>query len=193
MDNTGLIEEYKSLREEILKRQDTRTTILGFTVTAIGTVIGLSLQGSIPQSRDIDYFAFALISFALLLIIAALLLTIQHTQQIDTIAGYIKKFIEPNAGIHWESYYGRYRNLKRSNPKTGGTPLGTSKPLALYYGALSIAVYTVGFGVGLNHHLLPLILISVLAMGSLSCSYDLYSRKTRGWRINWEAMDKPDS
>lgn len=139
-------------------------------------------------------FALALICFALLMNIAAILLTIQHTQQIDTIAGFIKKFIEPNVpGIQWESYYGRYRDLRRAHPRVGGVPLGTSKPLALYYGSLTIAVYTVSFAAGLQHHLFPIILITILAIGSLSDSFDLYYRKTKGWRVNWEALDKPNS
>jgi len=182
------IEEYKSLRQEIMSRQNARLLILGFTIAAIGTILGLTLQEEI--SLGLNYYAFALITFAIVIVIAALILTIHHTQQIEVIAAYIRKFIEPKViGLDWETNWIHYRESKRSNPKAGGLPLGTSKPLALYYAFLTISAYSVTFVIGLYHHRIALILVSILALCSLAFSYDLYKRKTKGWRINWDVLD----
>jgi len=192
-DQTGLIEEYKSLREEIMRRQDARLLVLGFTVTGIGTVIGLTLGSNSVAVQGLNYYALALISFALVMLITALLMTIHHSQQIDVIAAYIRKYIEKSvSNIQWESRWTHYRESRRSNPKAGGLPLGTSKPLALYYGFLTIAVYSVSFVTGLHNYWPALTIVSVLAIISLVCSFDLYTRRTRGWKTNWDAVDKPN-
>lgn len=182
------IEEYKSLRQEIMSRQNARLLIMGFTIAAIGTILGLTLQEGI--SLDLNYYAFALITFAIVIVIAALVLTIHHTQQIDVISAYIRKFIEPKVmGLGWETHWTRYRESKQSDPKTGGLPLGTSKPLALYYAFLTISVYSVAFVIGFYRHWVALTLVSILALCSIVCSYDLYKRKTKGWRIDWDVLD----
>lgn len=188
---TGLVEEYKSLREEIMRRQDARLFVLGFTVTGIGTVMGLTLNGNSLTTQGLNYFALALLSFALVMLIAALLLTIDHTQQIDVISAYISIFIEPNVkGIHWESRWADYRRNQRLNPKSNGLPLGTSKPLAMYYACLTLAVYFVSFVTGLEHYWPAISLLSALVVFSLTCSLDLYRRKTRGWKLTWDQVAK---
>ena len=184
------IEEYRSLRQEIMNRQNARFLILGFTIAAIGTILGATLREEIFPGQQLNYYTFALISFALIIVIAASVLTIHHTQQIEVISAYIRKFIEPKVvGLGWESRWTRYREAKRSNPKAGGLPLGTSKPLAVYYALLTISIYLVTFVIGLYHHWFALIFVSILAVCSLTCSYDLYKRKTKGWRINWDVVD----
>jgi hypothetical protein len=191
-DQGHLIEEYKLLREEIMRRQYARLVVLGFTVAGIGTVIGLTLGNNSVAVQGLNYYALALISFALAMLTAALLLTIHHTQQIDIISAYIRKYIEPKvSGIQWESRWTRYRESMHSNPKACGLPLGTSKPLAFYYGFLTAAVYSVSFVTGLHNYLPALTVVSILAIISLACSFDLYKRKTKGWKINWDVIDKP--
>lgn len=187
------IEEYKSLRQEIMSRQNARRLILGFTITAIGSIIGFVLQGEIALEYDLDYYAFSLIIFAIVIIIAALILTIHHTQQIDVIGAYIRKFIKPKMpGLNWQTYWFRYRELRRSSPKTAGLPLGTSKPLSLYYAFLTLSTYSIMFIKGLHNHLVALILLSMIVLCSFACSYDLYKRKTRGWKINWDALENQE-
>lgn len=189
----ALIEEYKSLREELMRRQNARQLILGVTIIAIGSMLGLILREGAFLEQDLkqgtDCYIFALITFAILIIIAALVLTIQHTQQIDTIGAYIRKFIEPKTEFGWETRWMRYRELKKANPKAGGLPLGTSKPLAVYYGLLTISIYLATFVTGLCSNRLFFIYISILTVFSLICSYDLYKRKTKGWKINWDMLD----
>jgi len=140
----GYIEEYKSLREEVLKRQDARNNTLGLTVTAIGTIVALSL--GIGRSAEFSGFVSALIILSYILVIAAVIFTIHQTQQIDNISAFIRIFIEPNVeGIGWETIWTELR--KRKGPegneqnKKVKLPLGTSKYLAAYYVFITIGLF----------------------------------------------------
>jgi hypothetical protein len=189
-DQAGLLEEYKTLREEIMRRQDARILILGFTVTGIGTVIGVILGNNPGAVQGLDYYALALVSFALVMLITALLITINHTQQIDVISAYIIKYIESKVdSIQWETRWNRYRISRRSNPKAKGLPLGASMPLAFYYGFLTVAVYSISFVKGLYNYWLVFLIVSSMTMVSLFYSFDLYKRITKGWKINWDIAD----
>lgn len=63
----AFIEEYKSLREKIMKRQDVRLTIFGSSVTGTGTVIGLALRDSSLSVQVVNFQAFALICLTLVI------------------------------------------------------------------------------------------------------------------------------
>jgi hypothetical protein len=170
-----------------MKRQEARLAILGFTVAAVGTVIGLILNKS--SNNNDFYFNFALTISALALVITSLFLTVHHTQQIDIISSYIRKYIEPNVcGILWETRWTKYREILKSTPKSIGLPLGTSKPLAFYYGFLTLSIYTVSFVTKIYCYWFTIGLISLLVFVSLACSVDLYWRITKGWKINWEKI-----
>ncbi len=185
----GLIEEYRSLRDEILRRQNARVLVLGFTLTAIGAVIGLSLGGKVPATQ-LPTFVFALSLFGLVLLLAALLFTIQNTQQIDIIASYISTFIEPEIdGIQWECKWRAYREIRALTPKLGRMPLGTSKPLAVYYGVLTATMCAVPIVVGVRDHFIAYVFIFLLALPCLLCSANLYLRFTAGWKVNWAILD----
>ncbi len=193
MDNNkdGVLEEYKSLRNEIMRRQDARLLVLGFTVTGVGTLMGLTLGGGQIRAQEMNYYAFGLIGFGLVMVMAALVLTIHQTQSIDPISAYIRRFIEPNlTGIRWESRWTRYREIHRSKICSGGLPLGASKPVSLYYGFLALGAYLISFVTGLQNHLLALLVLSLLTVVCLGCSGDLYLRKTRGWKINWDNINE---
>ena len=187
-----LIEEYKSLRDEILKRESTRYIVLAFTITAVGTVIGTTLADRSASAQGTDYRTFALTAFALLLIIAALMLTRCLTQQMDLISGYIRTFIEEEMkGFRWESLLLRYRQMKRRKGSEHSLPMGTSKPLTYYYVILTLLVYGLALAAGLHRCWYAIGLLSVLAAGSCWYAYDLYFRKTKGWKIDWSDMKEP--
>lgn len=189
-DENSVVEEYKSLRQEIMKRQSARQVVLGFTVTGIGAVIRATLGHDLAPPQGFHWYALALVSFALMIIIAALLLTIHHTQQIDVISGYIRRFIEPNVkGLRWESRWTRYRESVRSRRKGSSLPLGTSKPLALFYGSLIVGTFSLCFVTGLHHSFAALCWLVGLMLFSLSLSANLYLRRTKSWKINWEKID----
>ena len=187
----ALLEEYKSLREEVLKRQDARLYILGFTLAAIGTIIGFALNEKDITRFEFDGYILALVTLALIILNAALILTIQYTQQIDIISSYIRKYIESKiTEIGWETRWTHYRNLKKCNPKSAGLPLGTSKPLALFYALLTASVYYIASISKVNKFQIAFAIVSVLAIFSFFFSYDLYMRKTKGWKINWDLLDE---
>lgn len=182
------IEEYKSLRQEIMSRQNARLLILGFTVTVIGTILGLTLREEISFRQNFNHYAFALIAFAIAVIITALVLTIHHTQQIDVISGYIRRFIEPNVeGLCWETRWTRYRESMRSK-RSSALPLGTSKPLAVFYGVLTIGTFLLSLVIGLRWFPDRALLFGLMLL-SLSGSADLYLRRTKGWKIDWKVVD----
>jgi len=185
----SLLEEYKMLRTEILKKQDARLQIFGVTMAAIGVVLGLILREPVSVERELNWYTLALISFALIILNAALILTIHYTQQIQLISTYLQKFIEPKIGIKWETRWTRYRKLKKSSSKLAGLPLGTSKPLAFFYALMTSAVYSLTFVTNLYIYPLALVLVSVIAIFSFAFSYDLYHQKSKGWRINWDILD----
>lgn len=190
-DETSIVEEYKSLRQEIMKRQSARQVVLGFTVTGVGAVIKATLGHDLTPLQGFHWYALALISFALVIIIAALLLTIHHTQQIDVISGYIRKFIEPNVkGLRWESRWTRYRESVRSRRKGSSLPLGTSKPLALFYSCLIVGIFSLCFVTGLHRSLAALCWLVGLMLFSLSLSANLYLRRTKGWKTKWDEVEK---
>jgi len=117
----SLLEEYKMLRTEILKKQDARLQIFGVTMAAIGVVLGLILREPVSVERELNWYTLALISFALIILNAALILTIHYTQQIQLISTYLQKFIEPKIGIKWETRWTRYRKLKKIKLQTRWT------------------------------------------------------------------------
>ena len=122
----GILEEYKEIRAEMLKRQESRLMIVGFTVAAIGAIIGLTLKSQpVDGAQGIGFYGLFLDGFGLLVLVAAQLLTIRQTQQNAIMAEYLRRFIEPVVpGIRWESRWTCYRKLNR----TMDEPLGTSQP-----------------------------------------------------------------
>jgi len=187
-DKEAMLEEYRSLREEIMRRQYARLLILGFTVTAVGTVLGLTLRTAPRAGGEVDYYALALICFAEAVLIAAVLMTKSQTQHIEIIAGYIRTYIESQReGLGWESRWAQYRRMR---PTGFSLPLGASRPLAVYYALLSIGAYCTCFVVGLHCHVVPLVLASLLTLTCLLCAVDLFLRRTRSWRINWNGVSE---
>lgn len=189
-EKLALIEEYKSLREEIMRRQYARLLILGYTVTAVGALLGLAARDASSAAQSLTYYRFVLLAFALLILIAALLMTINHTQQIDIIASYIRRFIEPRVnGIRWESRWMRYRQSKLSPAKITALPLGTSKSLSLYYALLTVGTSFTAVIFKVYEHLLALVIIAFLAFACLIWSCDLSLRISKGWKMNWDGVD----
>ena len=124
----GVLEEYKTSRTELMKRQDARLYIIGFTMAAIGTILGLILRDYASIAHELNYYVTTLVCFALIMLIVALILTTQHTQHIIFISKYIRKFIEPEIhGIRWETRWNEYRELKREDDAEQGWKTGEKK------------------------------------------------------------------
>ena len=126
-DKAVILEEYKTLRQEMLKNQETRYIILGFTITSLGILLGLSLKEA-PATTTFPGNSLALIVYAFLIIGAAVWATIHHTQNIDRLGGYIREVIEPQLPeLHWETVWMGFRESLRKAGSTQGLPMGTSK------------------------------------------------------------------
>ncbi|MBN1123022.1 MAG: hypothetical protein JXJ17_18240 [Anaerolineae bacterium] len=178
----GLYEEYQSLRTEIAQKQNARLYILAFTVAANGTIISSLLGDRFVPPTPVDLYALALISLSIGMLIVAELLTIQSSQQIRIIAEYIRVLIEPNDRcLQWEAQWKHFREHYGGNKM----PTGASKPLAIFYGFLTISVYLISYVTRLHTCLYAIAIVSVLGLISLCCSLDLYFRKTHGWKVRW--------
>jgi hypothetical protein len=185
-----LVEEYKSLRTEVMERQTARLYIAAFTIAAIGTIVGFTLKDDMPSGYETNYFVLALVSFALIVVDAALVLTIQYTQQIRIISSYIRRFIEPiMPELRWETYWTRYLEKKSRESSLLNFMLGTSRPLAVFYAFLAIAACSVIFLRGLYYApvVIPALLLAAL---SFVLSYDLYAKRTKLWKIDWNIIDE---
>jgi O-antigen/teichoic acid export membrane protein len=137
-------DEFKDLRTELFAAQQTRFLALGFTLTALGVLTGVALA---EDHRDDQDLVAGVLCFGALLICTALHLTTVLTQRIDRLADYIKAELEPTLGHRWESKWRGYRGdvgaaqfprfLRVFKP---ALPLGTSKPLAMYYIVFTLAI-----------------------------------------------------
>ena len=201
--NDALLEEYKTLREEIMRTQRDRQIVIGFALTGVGTVLGLILRDTQQTAnaaiivQRLNWYAFALTSLALLMLIGALLLTREHTLTIDRIAAHIRTVIEPNVeGLSWEMHWRHYRESKKANINKVGRfllrssmPLGISKPLAIFYGILASGVYIMSFVIGLHHHPFAITFVTLLFLACALCCVDLYMRILKSWKVDWDAID----
>jgi hypothetical protein len=186
----GLLKEYESLRTEIMKRQEARLYILAFTMAVVGTILGISFQGSSPFALN-SYLPIVLGIFALIVIISALSLTIQHTQQNKIIAKYIRKYIEPKIPtMGYETRWRKYCELKRT--KSLIFPMTTSRALANTYILLTSAVFLVviypALSLGGYNTVFAFVIIGVFAGFALGLSGDLFWKKTKGWDVDWNIL-----
>lgn len=188
-----------------MKRVDARLYILSFSMAAIGAILGFALKDGVSVVQQNFYFLAVLLSFALILVIAALVLTIQYTQQIMTIAAYIIHYIEtPENGLQYERRLEEHRKIKRENRNRQKgilsklqPPLTSSDALALFYALLTISVCAVAvycaFFVASSYQQIALIPIFALAVYSFYCSSDLIRNKGKnkgeGWKVNWWEVD----
>jgi hypothetical protein len=194
LEYSGLLKEYETLREEIMKRQESRFYILAFTMAVVGTILGISFQGSSPFALN-SYLPIALSIFALIVIIAALALTIQHTQQNKIIAKYIRKYIEPKIPLMgYETRWRKFCDLKRK--ESWLFPMTASRALANTYILLTSAVFLVMiypvFSLGGANTVFAFATMSIFAGVAIGLSCDLFLKKTKGWEADWDILDKEE-
>ena len=182
----GLLEEYRQLKQEIFNAQAIRYTILGFTVAATGTILGL-IAKELASPEATRTFAAVFVSFGLGLLIAAQLLTIHFSHWIIIAARYIREFIERRVpGIQWETRMLRLRKEEK------GQILRASRPLGGYYCFLAVAVYIMAPLSGAETFR-ALAMPTALMMLSIGCSIDLIFHFSAGWRIEWRAAVQEDT
>lgn len=131
-DREILIEEYRSLRSEIMKRQDSRLLLVGFSITAIAALLGILLKDNPPMAGS--FFApLSLVGGVFLIIIITLLLTLQQTQQIDILFKNLK------ISEILSSYLGKFTD------DLSDTEVKARRYLALYYFILSIIMVLIAW------------------------------------------------
>lgn len=186
------VDEYKDLRAEILQSQQIRWLVLGFTFTALGVLGGIALARA--NRGDQDLIAGAL-GFAALVICAAGYLTTVLTQRIDRLADYIQAHLEPQLGYGWESEWRKYRArvgkmqwrpLVRWLRPT--LPLGTSKPLAVYYFALAAADGAAYAAAAKDPPLWGIVVVGSLVMLAAYLAANLFFRFT--WHLGWTPLSE---
>jgi hypothetical protein len=134
-----LLEEYKTLRTEILNRQNVNIKLFQFTIVALGAIIGILSLFLKDNLQNYQFFTPELISnfllifstFAMTIIDASLFYTIFNDNQIHIIGAYIKKYIEGGIPeLNWQSRWKEYKNQNLF--------IKTNMPRSVYYLFLAI-------------------------------------------------------
>ncbi len=187
----GLLIEYNSLRNEIMKRQDARLYILAFTMAVVGTILGISFQDS-AFIRGNSYLPSALGIFALVVILAAIELTTSNTQQNHFIATYIRTYIEPNVPMmRYETRWRKYCELKRAD-RFSVFPMSASRSLSITYVLLTASVCSiVAYQVAVLQSYVSIFVLIVILLATccIILSVDLFFQKTRGWKDDLDILE----
>jgi hypothetical protein len=133
------LEEYNTLRAEILDRHNTRIKTLQFTIITIGSiigVIGILLRFYLTNDPELNLMVVSNLillfsTFGMVIIAAALFLTRINARQTHIIAGYIREFLENEIdSLNYETRWKEYRSKKLSG--------GTSYAVSWFYIYLAI-------------------------------------------------------
>jgi hydroxymethylpyrimidine pyrophosphatase-like HAD family hydrolase len=167
-DSTSHLEEYRTLRGEILAKQGQRVQVLAFNVAAFGAIIVATAQKAItslsnPTEGALIVFCGSVGHFAVL--VPSIYFTIRHSQQISNIGTYIIDFIESkDEGLNWHTHW---RETRAPRARTA---------LALIYAGLAtvnlalslLALYHIGL-LTPNYYVLTVIsgLVSLLLASDL--------------------------
>ena len=172
------LEEYRTLRSEILAKQGQRVQVLAFNVAAFGAIIVATAQKAIefslsnPTEGALIVLSGSVGHFAVL--VPSIYFTIRHSQQISKIGTYIIKSIEgkEGGGLHWHTDWRRQYRAPRARTA-----------LALIYAGLTIvnlalsllALYCVGLLIP-TYYVIPIILglVSLLLASNLWPRFTYY-------------------
>jgi len=169
-NSASRLEEYRTLRSEILAKQGQRVQVLAFNVAAFGAIIVATAQKAIefslssPIEGALIVLSGSVGHFAVL--VPSIYFTVRHSQQISKIGTYIIKSIESkDESLHWHTDWRGQVRAPRARIA-----------LALIYAGLAIAnlalsllaLYCVGLLIP-NYYIIPIILglISLLLASNL--------------------------
>jgi hypothetical protein len=181
----GLLEEYKTLREEILTAKGRRLQTMSLTVGAFGVI--LSLTANVVLGPDLPTLEARLAvaiggGIALYgIVIPSLIMTRTLQQSIQRIGGYIRIFIEPRVpGLNWEN---RWQAHKLQHQLAAGLR-GMS---ATYYFLSLLPLLLPVYSLSQNAHNGWLILVLLpFACWSVYLSYDMHAATSKGWKSQWQ-------
>lgn len=187
-ETTGLLEEYKTLRAELISMQGQRLQIVAYTVGALSVILSL-FGGVLLRPSDISsntlYASILGAVVAYTVLIPSEILMISAQTHIHRIACYISAFIEPKiSGLAWETRW----SLQVARLKHPGGLRGMS---SIYFGLSLLPLLLPSFA--LSHSLSQwqwvLILLPFL-VASFYLAYDLRTARSKKWlSIRWDTID----
>jgi hypothetical protein len=189
----GLIEEYKTLREEIIAAKGRRLQTTSMTVGALGVLLSVAATvvfgKEIPtaETRFIIALGGGIAMYCVL--IPCQIMNISLQQTIQRIGDYIRIYIEPLLpGLNWET---RWRAHKKQHHLAGGVRGIGGIYVLLAFLPWMLPIYTFLILPDrfycLQFRVWPVILVLFLCFG-LSCAYsvDMHIAHSKGWKWNWK-------
>lgn len=144
-----LLEEYKTLRAEILNHQNMTIKLFQFTIVALGGILGvlglfLRFNSGNLEPDTISKYVLIFSTFGIIVIDASLFYSISIGKQMDVIAAYIRKYIESKIGdLNWETRWEKYRDNE--------LPTITRRmSISIYYLLLALSLTLIGLSGGIN-------------------------------------------
>lgn len=185
-ERIGLLEEYKTLRAEILAAQGRRLQTVSLSIGIFGVIFSIvanTLLGSNMRMRDTQLIIAVGGSIALYgIVIPGSIMIINLQRSIQRIGSYIRVFIEPKIpGLNWEN---RLVTFKKKEHLSRGM-LGIS---GIYY-FLSLLPLSFPLYVLIQKAtswFLILILVPFICW-SLYLSYDMQAGSSKGWKGQWQS------
>lgn len=184
----GLLEEYKTLRAELISTQGQRLQIVAYTVGALSVLLSL-FGGALlkPSEIPLNTQLFASILGAVVayvVLIPSEILMISAQRHIHRIANYISAFIEPKIpGLEWETRW----SLHAAKLKHPGGLRGLS---SIYVGLSLLPLLMPIYVLSRSQSQWQWVLILIPFLGlSLYLAYDLRTARSKNWRsTSWDFM-----
>jgi hypothetical protein len=188
-EREGMLEEYRTLRDEILTAKARRLQTVSFTVGAVGVLLSIiagAVLGSDIPSAEIRLAVAVGGGIALYgILIPSQIMTTHLQQTIQTIGSYIRVYIEPHVpGLNWENRWQVFKSQYRLPKGLGGIS-------SIYYFLsllpLLLPLYLIGQGT--QNWFLIFVLVPFV-LWSLYLSYDVQAAVSKGWKLKWEPDNK---
>jgi hypothetical protein len=179
-----MIEEYKTLRDEIISAKGRRLQTTSMTVGAMGVLLSVIASAVLdpntftPAIRFIAALAGGIAMY--LILIPCQIMNISLQQTIQRIGDYIRTYIEPEIpGLEWETRWADHKKKHRLAHGARGIS-GIFLFLAFLPWLLPF------FSFSYSQKALPLIAIFVfLFCVSIYLGLDMHNALSSGWKWNW--------
>jgi hypothetical protein len=180
----GAVEEYRSLRQELLGLERSRLLVIGFTALAVSTAGTFGLRAAYEGSAAPTGVAV----LALFVLLVSVLMVLRLSQRMQLIRVYLARYVEPALpGAKWEQRRLELDELT-SNQLLRRTEDGGV--IALMYLGGAGGTFIAYFAASISHPLYGCIAVPVLAATVAWASLDLITRGRRnaGERI-WDTFE----
>ena len=185
-DVDGRLDEYKTLRAEILQTQQLRTSIMQWTTAAMAVLIGFALK-SFTETGSTRGPAVALaVLGAHVFLLSAILLSRRHAIHANRIGRYIEYYLETSdgrvPGLNWERRWNEFR-------KKGKAFQGASRTEGVYYAIVAVAVFALNFIVACDAKVGIIRSVDlVLALFCIGVCVETYRKSSQSWHPDWTSI-----